>query len=325
MALDSTKRAERQTLQEIYLAWLRAAQSEVKRDMEMVRDEVRVMTVHGAKGLEANTVILADTTTPPGGPRDPRLLTLDNGALVWATARGDDVDAMMDARALAQQDARDEYRRLLYVAMTRAKERLVIVGTQGSRKIPDGCWYQLVESALKPDCVAEPADDGGGDVLRYRKRTSQPEKIERTAPSVATKPTSVPAWLTANATSDTSALRTIAPSSVEDVDDARPFTAAGNAKALLRGTLVHRLMQSLPDIPAGKRLKAAEDYLARAGSELAEEERARIAEQRSCSCSRMRASTNSSHPAAAPKCRSWDGLSSAAKRCASPARSTAWW
>src|SRR5664280_3753342 len=89
-----------------FLAWLRAAKSEVKRDMEMVRDEVRVMTVHGAKGLEANTVILADTTTPPGGPRDPRLLTLANGPLVWATARGDDVDAMMDARALAQQDAR---------------------------------------------------------------------------------------------------------------------------------------------------------------------------------------------------------------------------
>ena len=59
-----------------FLAWLRAAQSEVKRDMEMVRDEVRVMTVHGAKGLEANTVILADTTTPPTGPRDPRLLAL---------------------------------------------------------------------------------------------------------------------------------------------------------------------------------------------------------------------------------------------------------
>ena len=58
--------------------------SEVKRDMEMVRDEVRVMTVHGAKGLEAHTVILADTTTPPTGPRDPRLLALDTGALVWA-------------------------------------------------------------------------------------------------------------------------------------------------------------------------------------------------------------------------------------------------
>src|SRR5450631_2590593 len=276
---SDSERLKKSTLQG-FLAWARSAKSEVKRDMEMVRDEVRVMTVHGAKGLEANAVILADTTTPPGGPRDPRLLGLPGGALVWATARGDDVDAMMDARALAQQDARDEYRRLLYVAMTRAKERLVIAGTQGSRKIPDGCWYQLVEDALKPDCVTEPADDGGGDdVLRYRKRTSQPEKIGRTPSSAATKPTSLPNWLSTNATSESSALRTITPSSVEDDDDARPFTAAGNAKALLRGTLVHRLLQSLPDIPAGKRLKAAEEYLARAGKELDQEQRTKVAEQ----------------------------------------------
>ena len=164
-----------------FLAWLRAAQSEVKRDMEMVRDEVRVMTVHGAKGLEANTVILADTTTPPSGPRDPRLLTLENGSLVWATARGEDIDAMMDARALSQQDARDEYRRLLYVAMTRAKERLVICGTQGRNKIPDGCWYQLVETALTPDCVSEPADDGGDAVWRYRKNASQNTQPQKSA------------------------------------------------------------------------------------------------------------------------------------------------
>jgi len=262
-----------------YLAWLRAAQSEVKRDMEMVRDEVRVMTVHGAKGLEANTVILADTTTPPTGPRDPRLLGLPGGALVWATARSDDVDAMMDARALSQQDARDEYRRLLYVAMTRAKERLVIVGTQGSRKIPDGCWYQLVEDALKPDCVTEPADDGGGEVLRYRKGPPPEQQKQKIATSGAIKPTSLPNWLTTNATSESSAPRSITPSSVEDDDDARPFTAAGNAKALLRGSLMHQLLQSLPDIPAGKRLKAAEDYLARAGKELDQEQRKKIAEE----------------------------------------------
>ena len=138
-----------------FVAWLRAAQSEVKRDMEMVRDEVRVMTVHGAKGLEASTVILADTTTPPSGPRDPRLLALANGPLVWATARGEDVGAMSDARGKAQQDARDEYRRLLYVAMTRAKERLVIAGTQGRNKIPDGCWYNW--SRTRSRATASPA------------------------------------------------------------------------------------------------------------------------------------------------------------------------
>ncbi len=261
-----------------YLAWLRAAQSEVKRDMEMVRDEVRVMTVHGAKGLEADTVILADTTTPPTGPRDPRLLTLEDGALVWATARNADVAAMTDARGKAQQEARDEYRRLLYVAMTRAKERLLICGTQGVRKIPDGCWYQLVEDALKDDCVAEPADDGDGEVWRYRKSTSQPEKIKRTALSAATKPSSAPIWLRSNASSEISGVRTITPSSAED-DAARSPATGGRAAALLRGALVHRLLQSLPDIPAERRRKAADEYLARAGANLAAEEREQLAEQ----------------------------------------------
>ena len=117
-----------------FVAWLRAAQSEVRRDMEMARDEVRVMTVHGAKGLEANTVFLADTTTPPGGPRDPRLLALGNNEIVWVTARGNDADAMATARAQTQTEARDEYRRLLYVAMTRAAERLVVCGAKGANK-----------------------------------------------------------------------------------------------------------------------------------------------------------------------------------------------
>ena len=77
---------------------------------------------------------------------------------------------MSDARGKAQQDARDEYRRLLYVAMTRAKERLVIAGTQGRNKIPDGCWYRLVEDALKGDCVA-----GAGRRRRWR-RAALPQK-----------------------------------------------------------------------------------------------------------------------------------------------------
>ena len=84
------REAEKSTLQG-FLAWVRSAKSEVKRDMEMARDEVRVMTVHGAKGLEANTVILADTTTPPTGAHPPKLLGLAGGALVWAKRRQDDV------------------------------------------------------------------------------------------------------------------------------------------------------------------------------------------------------------------------------------------
>ena len=88
LALDYEKR-ETPSLQG-FVAWLRAARAEVKRDMELARDEVRVMTVHGAKGLEAHTVILADTTTPPAGHHPPRLIALPlagGDGLVWAGAR----------------------------------------------------------------------------------------------------------------------------------------------------------------------------------------------------------------------------------------------
>jgi ATP-dependent helicase/nuclease subunit A len=88
----------------------------------------------------------------------------------------------------------------------------------------------------------------------------------------------VPAWLTTNATSEISAVRTITPSSAED-DDARPPASGDRGAALLRGSLVHRLLQSLPAIPAQRRAKAAEDYLARAGEKLAAEDRAKLAEQ----------------------------------------------
>jgi ATP-dependent helicase/nuclease subunit A len=262
-----------------FVAWLRAARAEVRRDMEMARDEVRVMTVHGAKGLEANTVILADTTTRPGGPKDPPLLELPNGALVWATARSNDVGAMPDARAKTQQDARDEYRRLLYVAMTRAAERLVICGTQGKTKNPDGCWYELIENALKPDSIAEAAEDGDGEVWRYRKGDAPPAATTNSPAKTEAEKIILPPWLTVNAARDSAAQRVITPSSVEDDDAARSVATGATELALRRGTLAHRLMQSLPDIAADRRRKAAQDYLDRRGDKLTAEERAQLAEQ----------------------------------------------
>jgi ATP-dependent helicase/nuclease subunit A len=261
-----------------FVDWLRKAQSEVRRDMEMGRDEVRVMTVHGAKGLEANTVILADTTTPPTGPRDPRLLHLENGAVVWGTARSEDVGAMSDARERTRNDARDEYRRLLYVAMTRAAERLIVCGTQGRNKIPDGCWYRLVSDALAADCVSEPADDGDGEVLRYRKGAAVP--AAPAAPSHIEQESLVllPPWLTQAAKPEPAAVRTVTPSTVEEeVPHRRGPTA--DTLALLRGRLTHRLMQALPDIPLERREQAAADYLARAGKDLTADDREHIAAQ----------------------------------------------
>ena len=150
-----------------FVAWLRDAQTEVKRDMEIARDEVRVMTVHGAKGLEAPIVILADTMTPPTGPKPPRLLELAGGAVIWAGRKEDDVPSVAAARDAAKSEAENEYRRLLYVAMTRAADRLIICGADGRTKRPERCWYDLVRGPLQEFLVEE--DDSGEKVLRFRK------------------------------------------------------------------------------------------------------------------------------------------------------------
>jgi len=277
LALDYESR-ETPSLQG-FMTWLRAARSDVRRDMEITRDEVRVMTVHGAKGLEANTVILADTTTDPKGAHPPKLMALADGTMAWAQRKQEDVGAIAEARTEAESDARNEYRRLLYVAMTRAAERLIVCGTQGTKKIPDGCWYQLVADALAPDCVSEPADDGEGTVLRYRKFFAAETEPTSEKPPASPSPASLPAWLSRDAEPGIRPTLTITPSTAGD--DEPKFVPAGPGRnaALLRGSLTHRLLQSLPDIPLERRLQLARDYLARAGDSLSAEDREEIAAQ----------------------------------------------
>src|SRR6201747_205191 len=116
-----------------FMAWLRTADLEVKRDMEISRDEVRVMTVHGAKGLEASVVFLVDTTTSPADSQRLKLIHLPDGTVVWAGRKAEDPAAVAAARVSMLGETEDEYRRLLYVAMTRAAPRLVVGRGAGRR------------------------------------------------------------------------------------------------------------------------------------------------------------------------------------------------
>jgi ATP-dependent helicase/nuclease subunit A len=200
-----------------FVAWLRDAKTEVKRDMEIARDEVRVMTVHGAKGLEAPIVILADTMTPPTGPKPPRLLELAGGAVIWAGRKEDDVPSVAAARDAAKREAESEYRRLLYVAMTRAADRLIICGADGRTKRPERCWYDLVRGPLEAFLVEE--DDGGERVLRFRKTPNG--AVAATAPAAPpgkiARPT-FPAWLRQPAPTEAPRPVPLSPSSAFDED-----------------------------------------------------------------------------------------------------------
>ena len=276
-----------------FVAWLRSANAEVKRDMEISRDEVRVMTVHGAKGLEAPIVILADTTSAPAGPpqRQPRLLQLaavnappdTPGPLVWAAARKDDVPALAKARDDMLAAAENEYRRLLYVAMTRAADRLIICGATGERAKPEGCWHDLVHNALAANAVEEPADDGDGMVWRYRGTPVETGAAAARAAKVAAPASGRPDWLERNAPIETLPERSLAPSRADPEDMAiRPDHAGSSQeriKALARGELMHRLLQALPDIAPERRAEAARRYIERAAAPFGAAERERMVEQ----------------------------------------------
>ncbi len=280
LALDYERR-ETPSLQG-FIAWLREAQTDVKRDMEISRDEVRVMTVHGAKGLEAPIVILADTMTPPAGPnmRQPRVFELSHRddppdtpfRLAWAGRTADDVPALRASRDRVKLEAEHEYRRLLYVAMTRAAERLVICGADGKNARPPGCWYNLVKDTLVDLSREEPADDGDGNVWRYRKAAEQP-LAARKQPELALQ-APPPAWLSRDAPQETPSAILLAPSDTFDAS-ARPSSSHVPAidplvrkRAMQRGTVIHRLLQALPEIPAERRADAARRFLARSAKDI---------------------------------------------------------
>ncbi len=264
-----------------FVAWMRTASADVKRDMEIARDEVRVMTVHGAKGLEAPIVILADTTTPPAGPPQyqPKLLALRSpgavpGAadcLVWMPNRDDEIAPIAQSRADVVSAAEDEYRRLLYVGMTRAADRLVVCGAVGKQAMPAGCWYQLIQQGLEASgsLVEEPADHRDGTVRRFRLAAAEPmTPIEATPEQMAFAWT--PPWLW-DAVPAEPAARPVTPSGTSSGRYRRSGDATVRAGALLRGTLVHRLLQSLPDVPAERRAEVAQRFLSQAGPLLATE------------------------------------------------------
>ena len=275
-----------------FMAWLRAADTEVKRDMEISRDEVRVMTVHGAKGLEASVVFLVDTTTSPSDTQRLKLIHLPQGnaaphapgIVVWAGRKADDPPAVAAARAAMLGETEDEYRRLLYVAMTRAADRLIVGGCMpGNMKtVRKLSWYDLIDKGLansglqlqEIETAARHGEAlhaaGGCRARRWRRRAHR-----------AAAPIALPSWLRRPAPPETSADSLLRPSDPAADDSHQVRTGESltlRARALQRGTLVHRLLQSLPDIAAERRREAALGYLARNADGWTEDERSALAE-----------------------------------------------
>ena len=271
-----------------FMAWLRAADTEVKRDMEISRDEVRVMTVHGAKGLEAPVVIMADTTTSPSDTQRLRLIQVPRGnggeVTVWAGRKAEDPEPVTKARNAMLEETEHEYRRLLYVAMTRAADRLIIAGCMpGNRNsVREHSWYDLVRRGLEnSDLAFEEIPAGDGVVKSYRRAEDPTPETDIALDAAASPHPVLPEWLRTPAAPDPIIGRQLRPSD-PGTDEGKSFRTGESlvlrARALLRGTLVHRLLQSLPDIAGKRRRDAALKYLARNADGWTDAEREALAE-----------------------------------------------
>jgi ATP-dependent helicase/nuclease subunit A len=270
-----------------FMAWLRAADLEVKRDMEISRDEVRVMTVHGAKGLEASVVFLVDTTTSPADTHRPKLIHLPHGnkrVVVWAGRKAEDPLGVAAARTAMLGETDDEYRRLLYVAMTRAADRLVVGGCMpgNMNTVRKFSWYDLIVKGLaNSGLLTEDIETPDGVVKRY----ARPEDVGA-SPGVAAAPAKTaaaepPPWLLTPVQREAPADSPLRPSGPAEDDGHRVRTGESierRARALQRGTLTHRLLQSLPDVATERRRAAALTYLARNADGWTDDDRQALAE-----------------------------------------------
>jgi ATP-dependent helicase/nuclease subunit A len=247
-----------------FLHWLRADTTELIRDPDRPRDEVRVLTVHGAKGLEAPVVVLADTTFVP--ELNDRLLWLEAPRLPLWKVGGGHRDRVSDAaREQTRLRQLQEQRRLLYVAMTRAQEQLIVTGWE-RRRGKDASWYELITAGLERLPGAQrvamrlaPEVEGVGWRLSTP-RAAAPRQLGlalrgplREAPP--------PAWLGSAARPEPGLARPLSPSHLDEASTpaASPLDDVDRYR---RGRLIHRLLQSLPERPAGERRAAMARFLA---------------------------------------------------------------
>lgn len=246
------------------------AGAQVKREQEEGGGCVRIMTVHGSKGLQAPIVILPDTVSMPGGAAaqaDKRLLWPNQtgfDAPLWSARKDMETGLYSDASGVIDERMDEEYRRLLYVAMTRAEDRLYVAGYRGARDPAEGCWYNLVKRGLSQIEDVEELDDGALRV--FDPQIHEPDRDTETLKSDL-KSSPLPDWAFEKAPDEGSASQDVMrPSRLEEVA-ASPISGQ-NEYRFLRGNLTHKLLQILPDIDAQNWRAAAESYLARYGSEL---------------------------------------------------------
>jgi ATP-dependent helicase/nuclease subunit A len=286
------QRSEAASLQG-FLRWFEAGGGEIKRDLDANRrQEVRILTVHASKGLQAPIVYLPDTTRIP---KDlDRLLTGDGDTRLWLPRADDANEAARAWKADARRRSLEEQNRLLYVAMTRAEDRLYVGGWIGSKPQDRGCWYDRIAAGLAASVDGESLESrvrataktfdftpelgelgwqGEGYELVNKGIIELPEQQLLPLESVAT----LEAWAREPAPEEPDPPTPLAPSRPlpdEAAHAPRAYSplAQDDRHRWQRGRLLHDLLRHLPALPPAEREAAARRFLAQPGRGLSDAE-----------------------------------------------------
>jgi ATP-dependent helicase/nuclease subunit A len=232
-----------------FLEWFERGGGEIKREGLAQSRDVRVMTVHGAKGLEAPVVILADIAADPEKAGDwNRGIDIpmdgDNHLPLLPVSKGERGERLDEIAEKAKQRDLHEHYRLLYVAMTRAAEHLILAGSLGKRskgETAEYSWYNALEAGMKALGCEWDADPLWGATMRYAAegafKREKPKDVAPTAVDTA------PGWMFMTAPAEEVPPRPLAPSNLDDDLYGDAPASAAMKKAAVRGKLLHAVFE----------------------------------------------------------------------------------
>ena len=286
-----------------FLHWLRQSTAEAKREPGAAGDAVRIMTVHASKGLQAPIVIMADSANRPTPDRTQLFWMRDEVSgldlPIFCPRKDAHCEASREFHALMQGRGTEEHHRLLYVAMTRAEDRLIVCGWEtGGPGSASPSWHALIARGF--DLLGAPVEETPGAWPESRRVLAAPQQRRVRLPQAVTQAAQAvplpswigraPAWQAQPPATEPARPRPLAPSRPQDAafgpvpqadSPVREGAPAGvrSAPRFGRGTLIHGLLQHLPELPPAQRSRAARSYLSRAGSELDLEAAAQLVDE----------------------------------------------
>ena len=257
---------------QIFIDHQECQSTQIKREMDESGGQVRIMTIHGSKGLQSPIVIMPDTIKNSAAKKTGRMIWPDKSGLdvpLYSQRKEEDPHSYSALFQRCNDLEEQEYYRLLYVAMTRAADRLYIAGYVGGSKPKDSSWYFKIKDAIESDINCVVLEDGG---MRIENTQSEdPDKVMEESVADADV-AELPDWAVCLAPDEPFPPRPLIPSrpSLDESEVALSPLLASDNKRFRRGNITHKLLQFLPDFDDGARENAALKFVHKNAADLSE-------------------------------------------------------